>query len=85
MLYSNGIKTFFITAKYFKECIEINLILVQITYTAGNNWGTGAQSAEVQTMDCIQSQAKRIKVFTKDNYNTTKETLKQRNNCLAEL
>jgi len=30
-----------------KQCI------FQFTYTNGNNWGVGPQSAEVQTMDCL--------------------------------
>ena len=32
-----------------KQCI------FQFTYTNGNNWGSGPQSAEVQTLDCLQN------------------------------
>ena len=28
--------------------------ILQYTYTSGNNWGKGAQSAEVATQDCIE-------------------------------
>ena len=29
--------------------------ILQYTYTSGNNWGTGAQSAEVASEDCLRS------------------------------
>jgi len=32
-----------------KQCI------LQLTYTAGNNWGIGPQSAEAQSSDCVNS------------------------------
>ena len=32
-----------------KQCI------FQFTYTNGNNWGAGPQSAEVQTLDCLEN------------------------------
>ena len=32
--------------------------ILQYTYTAGNNWGTGPQSAEVVSQDCLQLEGK---------------------------
>ena len=32
-----------------------------MTYTNGNDWGKGAQSAEVETQDCLLTQAKTFK------------------------
>ena len=32
-----------------------NIWLAQFTYTHGNNWGVGPQSAEVQTTDCLNT------------------------------
>ena len=32
--------------------------IFQFTYTGGNNWGAGPQSAEVQTEDCLRTTGK---------------------------
>ncbi len=32
-----------------------------MTYTSGNNWGAGPQSAEVQSEDCISTKARELK------------------------
>ena len=34
------------------------VMVMQTTYTAGNNWGSGPQSAEVASQDCVEGGAK---------------------------
>ena len=34
------------------------MMMLQTTYTAGNNWGSGPQSAEVASLDCVEGGAK---------------------------
>ena len=38
--------------------IMIMVMVMQTTYTAGNNWGSGPQSAEVASLDCVEGGAK---------------------------
>ena len=36
----------------------VMVMMMQTTYTAGNNWGSGPQSAEVASLDCVEGGAK---------------------------
>ena len=38
--------------------VMIMVMVMQTTYTAGNNWGSGPQSAEVASQDCVEGGAK---------------------------
>merc|ERR1712242_195968 len=64
LLLSNGERYFSVVGRGNAEfSIQVKLpniqcqhCILQSTYTGGNNWGKGPQSAEVQTQDCLTSQ-----------------------------
>merc|ERR1712242_391837 len=62
LLLGNGERYFSVVGKPTDITIQVRLpniecqqCILQSTYTGGNNWGVGPQSAEVQTQDCVTS------------------------------